>query len=95
MSTDKFAILLRAVNVFLTCALKNLTSIFSPVVRYGDLYTREQALCRLGVGDKTLKAWEAGGKLRPFNPPGSSKLYYTGASLIEFVGSFPRLDKTD
>ena len=91
MSTDKFAVLLRAVNVFMANALKNLIPMLCPVIRCGELYSREQAQTRLGIGDRTLKAWEQAG-LHVWNPPGTNKFYYRGDALIEFVGRFPRLD---
>ncbi len=68
--------------------------VFRPVCKVGEMYSREQALSRLGVGDKQLKSWEAAG-LPVWNPPGSSKLFYRADELIEFIGKFPRVDKTE
>lgn len=69
--------------------------LFRPVCKIGEMYSRDQVISRLGVGDKQLKSWVDDHGLQVWTPPGSSKQFYKGEELIDFVGKFPRLDKTE
>lgn len=94
MATDKFTDFVRAVNSALESLLVKATAIYRPVMRLGETYSLAQARIRVGVAQKTLKAWEADG-LPIARPIATKKCFIRSDDLIEYLARSVRINKTE